>query len=302
MRRNIGIVGAGISGLACARTLTGGPSVTLFDKGRGFGGRLSSRRAEGAGGEPFLFDHGAAVVDVAGARFREAVDRVVRAGRAGWVGAGTARGEPSMHELVRGLAGEAPVRFGVTVARLDATEEGVWMLGADGEPLGRFDRVVVTVPAPQAAALVTSVDADLARRTAAVEYEPRWVAMLGVQAAAGPRLTRDGDGRVIEALVHRGGGAWTAHATRLWSAQHLEADAPEALRILQAAASRLDERLAHPEYAAAHRWRYARVSRSIGEPLACSACGRVLVCGDGFGGVDAAGAYASGTAAAEWLT
>jgi len=43
--RTTAIIGAGISGLACAQALAAaGQPVTLFDKARGPGGRMSSRR------------------------------------------------------------------------------------------------------------------------------------------------------------------------------------------------------------------------------------------------------------------
>ena len=42
----VAIIGAGISGLACARQLVkSGVSVVVFDKGRGIGGRVATRRA-----------------------------------------------------------------------------------------------------------------------------------------------------------------------------------------------------------------------------------------------------------------
>ena len=55
----IGIVGAGMAGLACAEELTRlGHAVLLFDKGRGPGGRMSTRRIQTSAGEAY-FDHGA---------------------------------------------------------------------------------------------------------------------------------------------------------------------------------------------------------------------------------------------------
>ena len=43
----IGIVGAGMAGLACAEELTGrGHHVRPFDKGRGPGGRMSTRASQ----------------------------------------------------------------------------------------------------------------------------------------------------------------------------------------------------------------------------------------------------------------
>jgi renalase len=60
----VAIVGAGIAGLSCAlRLQQDGCNVAVLDKGRGAGGRMSTRRiampgGEGAGGE-VAFDHGA---------------------------------------------------------------------------------------------------------------------------------------------------------------------------------------------------------------------------------------------------
>jgi predicted NAD/FAD-dependent oxidoreductase len=53
------IIGAGMAGLACADALKeAGHNVALFDKGRGPGGRMSTRRMETPLGE-VAFDHGA---------------------------------------------------------------------------------------------------------------------------------------------------------------------------------------------------------------------------------------------------
>jgi predicted NAD/FAD-dependent oxidoreductase len=55
----IGIVGAGMAGLSCATLLAAaGHRVVLFDKGRGPGGRMATRRVATDLGE-VVFDHGA---------------------------------------------------------------------------------------------------------------------------------------------------------------------------------------------------------------------------------------------------
>ena len=55
----VAIIGAGISGLACARRLRdAGLEATLFDKSRGIGGRFATRRAN-PGHPEVAFDHGA---------------------------------------------------------------------------------------------------------------------------------------------------------------------------------------------------------------------------------------------------
>ena len=54
-KKKIVIIGAGVSGLLCSKRLTeAGHSVILIDKGRNVGGRLSTRKTDGA-----IFHHGA---------------------------------------------------------------------------------------------------------------------------------------------------------------------------------------------------------------------------------------------------
>jgi predicted NAD/FAD-dependent oxidoreductase len=44
--KNIAIVGAGLAAISCARTLVqAGHRVTLFEKSKGVGGRMSTRRS-----------------------------------------------------------------------------------------------------------------------------------------------------------------------------------------------------------------------------------------------------------------
>ncbi|MGA8880775.1 MAG: FAD-dependent oxidoreductase, partial [Azonexus sp.] len=52
---HLALIGAGIAGLSCATALQqAGLKVSLFDKGRGPGGRMSTRR-----GDDWQCDHGA---------------------------------------------------------------------------------------------------------------------------------------------------------------------------------------------------------------------------------------------------
>jgi len=82
----IGIVGAGMAGLACAEELTRhGHAVLLFDKGRGPGGRMSTRRIQTSAGEAY-FDHGAQYFTVRDDAFRRQV--------AGWASEGVAAAWP----------------------------------------------------------------------------------------------------------------------------------------------------------------------------------------------------------------
>ena len=66
---HIAVVGAGMAGVVCARTLVqAGHRVTVFEKSRGLGGRMSTRRTEFGG-----FDHGSQYFTVRDKRFETAL-------------------------------------------------------------------------------------------------------------------------------------------------------------------------------------------------------------------------------------
>ncbi len=66
---SVAVIGSGMSGVTCARTLAqAGYSVTLFDKSRGVGGRMSTRQS--AFGN---FDHGTQYFTVRDPRFTQAL-------------------------------------------------------------------------------------------------------------------------------------------------------------------------------------------------------------------------------------
>ena len=72
----IAIIGAGLSGLTCAQRLkNAGIDVRLFDKARGPGGRLCTRRREGD-----HFDHGAQFMTAHGTEFSAELKRWETAG------------------------------------------------------------------------------------------------------------------------------------------------------------------------------------------------------------------------------
>src|SRR5690349_2304049 len=68
-KKNIAVVGAGVAGLACARTLAqAGHAVTVFEQEAVVGGRTASCET------PFgTFDHGAQYFTVRDARFEQAL-------------------------------------------------------------------------------------------------------------------------------------------------------------------------------------------------------------------------------------
>src|SRR5262245_6894964 len=81
--RSIAVIGGGLAGLICARTLTNhGLAVKVFDKGRTPGGRISTRQIDG-----YRFDDGAQYFTVRDPRFQREVNAWLAAGLATeWTG------------------------------------------------------------------------------------------------------------------------------------------------------------------------------------------------------------------------
>src|SRR5512137_2283747 len=74
-RANIAVIGAGISGLACAHELARADArVTVFERSRGLGGRLGTRRQGN-----YAFDHGAQFVTARSRSFVKYVEVAKRA-------------------------------------------------------------------------------------------------------------------------------------------------------------------------------------------------------------------------------
>jgi hypothetical protein len=285
--QRIAVIGAGMAGLACARRLAdAGRSPAVFDKGRGIGGRLATRR-EAAG---LQFDHGAQYVTARGEGFGSVLRRMQDAGAAAPWADGSGRphvvGTPGMTALAKHLGRGLDLHLGTEVSGL-RREDGAWTLQVGGEPR-RFDRVVLTAPAPQAAALL-GADHPLADALAQVRLDPCLTLMAAMDPAAPrPFVTRaDADDPlawIADDSSKPGRGAvacWVAQAGPAWSAAHLELDREAiAALMLPMLCDRLGVAASAVTHAAAHRWRHAKVAVPLGRPFLRDATGSLHAGGD----------------------
>ena len=151
----IAVIGAGISGIACARVLSeAGLSVHVFDKGRRPGGRVSSRTVE-KDGHDFSFDYGAQYFTVRHPLFRSVAAKLADKGMvAPWPVAGEDAwvGTPKMATLIEGLADGIEIAWGAEVTALSSGKSG-WSVRIGESDLRNFDQVVLAMPAEQTALL-----------------------------------------------------------------------------------------------------------------------------------------------------
>jgi hypothetical protein len=292
----------------------------VFDKSRGPGGRISTRRAEA-----WQFDNGAqyftardiSVFNVHVDEWRDAgVVDVWRGSIAvvGETGPGSVRaadpetrfvGVGGMSGIAHHLAASQDVHYGVRVATRWRTADN-WRLEADdGADLGVFRFVVVAIPAPQAVSLLAGL--TLEADALSVEMEPSWAVMLGYH----ERLPVEWDGAFVHGSPlswvarssskpgHPSAEAWVLHASAPWSRAHLEQSADDTTRMLtEAFADATGTRVPQAAFTSAHRWRYAAPTTLAGRSYLADGSLGVLACGDWCGGARIEGAFLSGTAAA----
>ena len=322
----VAVVGAGVAGAACAHTLAAsGASVTVFDKSRGVGGRLSTRRTvwmDASGQErPIQFDHGATDFSAHSLAFRTVVQRGLDEGWiARWApqpGSAEASGTPFEHlvptrgmpELCRALLGTLDVRTGESVTRLHRVRGG-WQIERDsGLWHQRFDQVVLALPPAQAAPLLRPHAEGWADAAAQVPMEVCWTLMAVTDTPPGPAFDARHPTRGPLARIVRndrkpgrqqtpGHAVWVAQASAAWSAHHRD-DSPaavsEALRdALRAAVNPGgDVRWCH---STVHRWLYARPAHTpLGGPGCWWDAAKGLgVCGDFLAGPHVEAAFLSG--------
>jgi len=320
----VAIIGAGMAGLIAARTLWDhGIAVRVFDKSRGVGGRLATRRTD----QGVRFDHGAQYFTARDSRFARYVRSWIDDGLvAPWCGrivhlrsgavladkTDTARyvAQPGMNSLAKHLAKGLDCCVETTVASLHRLATNQWRLTDDqGGVLGDFERVVCNCPPQQAAQLLTG-HSPIADRAASVTMNPCWAAMLHVESGSSDSdfagafvdasplswICRDSDkpGRGVAQ-----GSTWVLHASAPWSIEHLEDPADQVCeQLVESFVQATGRPLGKRHYAAAHRWRYAIPANPLEDACLWDATEGLGVCGDWCGTARVEGAFLSGMAIA----
>lgn len=305
MPGEIAIVGAGMAGLACATQLArDGRQVTLFDKGRGPGGRMATRRAE-IGGETLRFDHGAQYFTARDSGFQEQValwesESVVApwpaAGEDAWVGT------PAMNAPIKALAEPLEVQWAARVTDIVNSEQG-WRLNVDDE-IHEFESVVFGIPAEQAAELLADIHAEFADRARRTQSRPCWalMAQFPERLECGDVL-RGGEGDTVSWAArngakpgHDGSESWVVHGSPDWSLAHLEEEAKSvAGQLLDAFLHQAEVMPQAPLHMAAHRWRFAMAEPIDGPDALWDAEARIGVAGDWLIAPRVEAAWLSGT-------
>ena len=319
----VAVIGAGLAGLTAASRLSSQHEVTVFDKSRGVGGRMATRRAE-----PYVFDHGAPFFTARSESFKAFLEPMLASGVvkrwdtrfAEFDGNGFNSprdwgerfphyvGCPNMTSLAKHLAKNVDCRLQAEVSRV-CYESGWTLFDSSGSPIGKYDWLVMAIPQQQACALLR----DYPPVTEAIqgrELSACMTLMLGLAAPFtfdyGAILVRNHDISWIS-LNHTKPDRpdvpmLVVHATNQWASRNLD-KSEEFVRMhmrseLEKVVNLRADQVVHESL---HRWRYANIVPKGQSLFFSNPSHQLLVCGDWFSRAIVESAFTSGYQAASFL-
>jgi hypothetical protein len=219
-----------------------------------------------------------------------------------------------MNSLTKDLANGLDVEFSTmafAVRRPDEHRletERPWQVVIDDGSARPADAIVITIPLPQAFALLADAGVDLDESLFRTDYD-RTITLLTVLDRPGvvpdPGAVQDPDRTFsfISDNAVKGVSttpAMTFHASNEWSEANWEEDPEQLLDQLEQAASPWlgDARIVERQL---KKWRFATPRKIWPDPHWATADGRIVLAGDAFSGPRVEGAHNSGMAAAHSL-
>ena len=301
----VAVIGAGLSGLVAARQLQECSEVTVFEKSRGYGGRMATRYAD-----DFEFDHGAQFFTARSPEFQRFLQPLIKAGVIDCWRARFAElqrntvtatadwsddfphyvGVPRMNAIGRYLADGLVVRQNTGVAQLEREARGWHLRDTDGKALGYFDWVVCAIPAAQTAALAPS-GSQLQRRAGEAQMQACYALMLGFESPLSlpwqAALVSGADISWISVNSSKPQRAdrftLVAHSSNAYADANLDAQ-PVAVQehLLDEVSAVIGSDAAQASFCQLQRWRYANASRTSGPTCLVDSETQLAGCGDWF--------------------
>ncbi len=317
----IAMIGTGLAGLMCSRTLHDqGLQIQCFEKSHRVGGRASTRIA---GGET-QFDHGAqyfTIRDPVLEPFLESwcADNHV----AQWNGhivsinePGVFQdvplmnryvGTPTMESLAKHLSTDLSIEVDTEIVNVQRRETGYRLTSKANRELGEFDVVLWNCPPHQVEKLVPQ-STEWVPELSKVEMVPCWAVMLGldhrwdvpfdgafVNGGMLSWLARDSSKPLRSTALD----TWVMHSSVSWAADNLELSVESTIKCLTEEAERVTgSAMPALQIAKAHRWLYSRPTESLTNKSLWDDVHRLGACGDWCGGPRVEGALKSGMALA----
>jgi renalase len=294
------IIGAGMSGLSAAKILSQkGHEVIILDKGRGIGGRMSTRSIEQG-----KADHGAQYFSVKSPEFQALIDELQAENiTATWQLAQRENiryvGAKGMNTIPKKMAEKLTICLNEKVALITQNQ-----VKTESGNSYSFDNLIVTIPIPQATELFLNSKTVISEKDKivleSIEYAP-CIAVIAVL----KEPTKIPTGGII---LENQAVAWiadnfqkgisvtptvTLHTSAEFSKMHLEDDLNEISKTMLKSVSQwiTPENIVSSQV---HRWRYSNAVKRYEQPFYQLENQHIYLAGDGFGMGNVEGAFLSG--------
>jgi len=322
--KKIAIIGTGLAGLTATKLLQNHANVTLFEKSRGVGGRLATRRAE-----PYQFDHGAQFFSARTAAFKDFIKPLLEEGviepwhvrfiefdgshfgnNRNWSNEHPHYvGTPSMNAFAKHIAQGLDIKRPIRIAAIGKQNQQWQLVDDGGNDQGVFDWVILATPAEQAADIIPTT-LPCYQQIKQVEMQACFSLMLG--------FDKPLDLPFDAALVHNMDISWVSvnsakpqrqtptslliNSTNKWADDHIDDNRDEIMAYLCEKTSHvIGQNASKASHKTVHGWRYANMPKQKGETHIFDATNNLALCGDYFiqGRVEAA--FTSGYGLAQQL-
>lgn len=301
----IGIIGAGLAGITAANKLKKYADITIFEKSRGVGGRIATRRAN-----PYNFDHGAQFFTIRTSQFKSfcqpLIDQdIIKCWNGNFVEIENNKitqrrkwdennphyvGVPNMNAIGKYLSQGLNIQLETKVHSINKINNKWHLYGVDTQPLGSYDWIIITAPAAQTLDLI-SHESEFHNKVKPVKMQGCFSLMLGFEKPLSLEFNT--------ALVRNADISWISvnsskpdrntsfslliHSTNKWADKHIDDDRQEVLNYLRDHTSNIIGRdLSVADHQDIHGWRYANIAKQSGEDFLIDPEKNLGICGDWF--------------------
>lgn len=299
------IIGAGLTGLMLAQKLSPGRDLTVFDKARGVGGRLATRRADDS-----KFDHGAQFY-----RSKEPLQAMHER----WLKKNLVKlwftengvkhfcARDGMTAIAKDLATDANVVLSERVVSLKR-ESTQWIVSFESGRSESADEVIFTCPVPQSLEILKTSGIAYLDQLSGVIYS-KGLVLLIEKSPVPSQFSEHGyvepENSLIFSIADQSekgvsrSSALTVTLNAEFSERHFDAPESEVIGHVVFELKKLS-----PSFEAGEtqlkKWRYCQVQKSFGD-LYLKVTDGLYLAGDGFGGASLNGAARSAIALADHL-